>query len=212
MTNPTFQTLSVAAILREAASRTPDATAVEVGTESISYGRLWHETRAYAGALRDLGVKPGDAVAMLIPNVPDFPRVYYAILGLGAIVVPVHALLKAEEIAYVLRDSGASMLVCAAPLLGTGAPGGELAGVPVLSVLSPEPASGDPAGGVTRLEALAAEAEPIDSYVSRAPHDIATILYTSGTTGKPKGALGSHLALVEQANTLLLNTFDLTAA
>jgi long-chain acyl-CoA synthetase len=204
--NPTYQTLSVAAILKESAARTPEAIAITVGDDDISYERLWDETRAYAGALRSRGVKPGDAVGILIPNVADFPRVYYAVLSLGAVVVPVHALLKADEIEYVLRDSGATMLICAAPLLGEGDWGGALAGVPVFSVLSPEPIE-----GVPQLEVLAEAAEPIDTYVPREPYDPATILYTSGTTGKPKGALGSHLALVEQANTLLMNTFDLTA-
>jgi long-chain acyl-CoA synthetase len=207
MTNPTYQTLSVAAILKESAARTPDKTAIVSGAETISYAELWDQTRAYAGALRDRGVRRGDAVAVLIPNVADFPRVYYAVLSLGAIVVPVHALLKSDEIEFVLRDSGASILVCAAPLLGEGAWGGALAGVPVFSVMSP-----DPIEGVPQLEVLAAAAEPIETYLPVAPGDTATILYTSGTTGRPKGALGSHLALVEQTNTLLLNTFDLTAA
>jgi long-chain acyl-CoA synthetase len=206
MTTSNYQTLSVAAILKESAARTPDAVAVVVGDDEISYSQLWDETRAYAGALRSRGVKPGDAVAILIPNVADFPRVYYAILSLGAVVVPVHALLKADEIEYVLRDSGATLLVCAEPLLGAGAWGAVLAGVPVFSVLSPGPVE-----GVPQLEVLAQAAEPIDTYVPRAPGDTATILYTSGTTGKPKGAEGSHLALVEQTSTLLLGTFDMRA-
>ena len=204
--NPTYQSLSVAAILKESAERTPDRIAIAVGDDEISYARLWDETRSYAGALRARGLKPGDAVAVLIPNVADFPRVYYAILSLGAIVVPVHAMLKADEIEYVLRDSGASILICAAPLLGEGEWGGALAGVPVFSVLAPGPIE-----GVPQLETLAAEADAIETYVPREPADTATILYTSGTTGKPKGALGSHLALVEQTHTLLLSTFDLTA-
>jgi long-chain acyl-CoA synthetase len=149
-------------------------------------------------------VQRGDRVAILIPNVPDFPRVYYAVLALGAVVVPVHALLKPDEIEYVLRDSASSLLVCAAPLLVHGAPGAAQAGVPVLSVLAPEAAD-----GVPQLEALAADATPITAYEPVAPDDIATILYTSGTTGRPKGAQGSHFSIVEQANTLLLNTFDL---
>src|SRR6478735_3734110 len=93
-----FGTISVAAILSESAPRTPDSIALIVGEDETSYGDLWREPRAYAGALRARGVGPGDAVAVLIPNVPDFARVYYAILSLGAIVVPVHALLKAREI------------------------------------------------------------------------------------------------------------------
>jgi long-chain acyl-CoA synthetase len=206
MTDPTFQTLSVAAILKEAAFRTPEAIATVVGDERLSYRELWDQTRAYAGGLRSRGVGEGHPVAVLVPNTADFARVYYAILSLGGIVVPVHSLLKANEIEYVLRDSGARILVCAAPLLGEGEWGAAQAGVPVFSVMSPEPRE-----GVPRLEDLAADAEPIDTYVPRSPADTATILYTSGTTGKPKGAQGSHLALVEQTTTLLLNTFDLHA-
>ncbi|MCU1423045.1 MAG: long-chain fatty acid--CoA ligase [Microbacteriaceae bacterium] len=204
MTNPTSSTISVAAILKESADRTPDKIAIQVGQQELSYAQLWDETRAYAGALRDRGVKPGDAVAVLIPNVADFPRCYFAILSLGAIVVPIHALLKGDEIEYVLRDSGATLLICAAPLLEQGARGAAQAGVPVLSVLAPEQV-----GDIERLEKLAAEAEPIRTYEPQQPDATATILYTSGTTGKPKGAMGSHFALVEQTSVLLLNTFDM---
>ncbi|MET4782376.1 long-chain fatty acid--CoA ligase [Glaciihabitans sp. UYNi722] len=204
MTDPTYSTLSAAAILKESADRLPDKTAVVVGDKQFTYSELWDQARGYAGALRAQGVKPGDPVAILIPNVTDFPRAYYGILSLGGIVVPIHALLKADEIEYVLRDSGATLLICAAPLLAEGAKGGAQAGIPVLSVLAPEQV-----GDILQLEKLAAEADPIDTYVPRQPDDTATILYTSGTTGKPKGAEGTHFALIEQTNTLLLNTFDL---
>lgn len=196
-------TLSVAAILAEGAKRHRNLPAVTVNGQSTSYGELWEETRAYAGALRDQGIGESDRVAVLIPNVTDFARVYYAILSLGAVVVPIHALLKRNEISYVLEDSGAKLLVCAAPLLGEGAAGALNSGIDTLSVLAPAEL------GSTRLEDLAAQAEPIDTYLPRKPEDIATILYTSGTTGKPKGALGTHIALVEQTNTLLLDTIDM---
>ncbi len=196
-------TMSVAAIPAEGAARHGDLNAITVNGQSTSYRQLWDETRAYAGALRDQGIGESDRVAVLIPNVTDFARVYYAILSLGAVVVPIHALLKRNEISYVLDDSQASLLVCAAPLLGEGAAGAALAGIPTLSVLA------DAAHESTRLEGLAAKADPISSYLPRHPEDIATILYTSGTTGKPKGALGTHVALLEQANTLLLDTIDI---
>lgn len=199
--------MSVAAILAETARRMPDRIAVIVGDQQISYAQLWAETRGYAGALKARGIGVGTPVAMLIPNVPDFPRVYFAVLSLGGIVVPIHALLKAEEIEYVLRDSGAELLVCAAPLLPEGAKGAALAGVDVLSVLLP--AASDSL--LSRLEDEAEASESTVGYLPRNPFDTATILYTSGTTGKPKGAEGCHLALVEQVNVLLLNTFDLTA-
>ena len=196
-------TMSVAAIPAEGAARHGELNAITVNGQNTSYRQLWDETRAYAGALRERGIGEGDRVAVLIPNVTDFARVYYAVLALGAVVVPIHALLKRHEIAYVLEDSGARLLVCAAPLLGEGAAGAELSGVETISVLAPEEL------GSIRLEDLAAAATPIDTYLPRRPEDIATILYTSGTTGKPKGALGTHVALLEQANTLLLDTIDM---
>ena len=117
-----YTTLSVASILSEAATRHPDRPALHFMGATIDYGTLWEQTRAYAGALRDRGIGRGDRVAMLVPNVPDFARVYYAALSLGAVVVPVHLLFKADEIEYVLRDSGADLLVVAAPLLGEAVP------------------------------------------------------------------------------------------
>ncbi|WP_022882434.1 long-chain-fatty-acid--CoA ligase [Gryllotalpicola ginsengisoli] len=203
-----FATVNLAAMLADTAKRTPERTAVIFGGDHITYGRLWQETKAYAGALRARGIGVGDRVAVLLPNVPDFPRAYFAILSLGAIVVPVHALLKAEEIAYVLRDSGASQFICAAPLLGEGAKAAQLAGVPLLSVMVPDEKTGELP--FPRLEDEASVAEPIDGYRFMDPGATATILYTSGTTGKPKGAMGSHFSLVEHVNTLLNGAIDVT--
>lgn len=190
MTSRGFATMSVASILAESARRLPDNIALIFGDQQIDYATLWDETRAYAGALRARGIGSGDAVAVLIPNVPDFPRVYYAILALGGVVVPVHALLKADEIAYVLKDSGSKLLICAAPLLGEGAKGAALAGVDVLSVLLPDDKVADVP--IPRLEDEARSAEPIDTYVPRDPFDTATILYTSGTIRHRPGADRQH--------------------
>jgi long-chain acyl-CoA synthetase len=204
---PGFATMSVASILAESAERHADRVAFHFAGTTTSYRELWEETRAYAGALRERGIGRGDRVAMLMPNVPDFARVYYAALSLGAIVVPVHLLFKADEIAYVLRDAGADLLVVAAPLLGEALPAAARAGVPLVTVLLP--ASSD--AGLPRLEAEAAAATPIPRHVPVSPLDAATILYTSGTTGTPKGAVGSHLSIVEQVHTTLIDAFDLRA-
>jgi long-chain acyl-CoA synthetase len=114
--------LTLAAILAESANRYPDRDAVVIGPQRTSYATLWEQTRRYATVLREAGVGPGDRVALLMPNVPDFPRVYYAILSLGAVVVPVHALLVAREIGFVLTDSRAKVLVAGGPLLAQGRP------------------------------------------------------------------------------------------
>lgn len=199
-------TISVAAILSESASRTPDNTALITETERISYGRLWQETRSYAGALRDRGVGIGDTVAMMIPNLPDFPRVYYAILALGAVVVPVHPLLKASEIEYVLRDSGAELLIAAGACLADAGPAAVAAGVPLLSVATNAADHTNPTGSA--LDRDAATATPIDGYLPLSPLAAAVMLYTSGTSGKPKGAILSHLSMLEQTHVALIDSLD----
>jgi long-chain acyl-CoA synthetase len=188
-------TLSIAAILAESAQRYPDRVAVVLGPQQVTYEELWREARLYATVLRDRGVGPGDRVALLVPNVPDFPRFYYAVLALGAVVVPVHALLTPEEIEYVLRDSGAALLCASGPLVESGAKGAEMAGVPLLTSMLPEPLP-----GVDRIEDLAVRVEPVPAYLPVDPDADAVILYTSGTTGQPKGAVLSHLSLTMNAH------------
>ena len=93
--------MNLVSVLSESAARYPDADAVVIGPQHITYADLWEQTRRYATVLQEEGVKPGDTVAILLPNVPDFPRAYFAALSLGAVVVPVHALLVAREIVYI---------------------------------------------------------------------------------------------------------------
>jgi long-chain acyl-CoA synthetase len=187
-------TLSLACVLAEAARRYPDKVAVVDGDLRVTYAQLWREARAYAAGLSELGVRPGDTVALLAPNVVDFPRAYYGALAAGAVVVPVHLLLTAQEAAYVLRDSRASLLVCHGSQLAMGAAAAEAAGIAVVCVGS------RPAGeGPQRLEDVSAAVPPAPSYVSRSPEDTAVVFYTSGTTGEPKGALLTHFNLVMNA-------------
>jgi len=204
---PGYGTLSIASILTETARRFPERTALYFMGQATTYGDLWDQTRAYAGALAARGIGPGSRVAMIVPNVPDFPRVYYAALALGAVVVPVHLLFRSDEIEFVLRDAGADVVVVAAPMLAEAAPAAARAGVPLLTVLMPEGAARQV--GVARLEDEAAVATPIERHVGVNPLAAATVLYTSGTTGTPKGAVGSHLAMVEQVHCSLIDSFDL---
>jgi len=195
--------LSIASILAESAVRYAGRTAVVLGPLRITYAELWDEAKRYAAVLRSKGIGEGDKVALLLPNTHHFPLAYFGVLALGGVAVPVHALLKAEEIEYVLTDSGARALVCAAPLLGEGAKGAELAGVPVLAVLDGGDAS------VERLDELAASAQGIESIVPRDAHDTAVVLYTSGTTGKPKGAEITHLNVTMNVVVSAQHSFDI---
>ncbi|MGV9817511.1 long-chain-fatty-acid--CoA ligase [Nocardia xishanensis] len=179
-------TLSLASILAEQARRRPDRIALIEGRQRITFAELWAQAREQAAALIGLGVRPGDRVALMCPNTAEFPRAYYAILAAGAVVIPVHLLLTADEAAHVLRDSGATLLVCHEQFAGVGQAAAAAAGI----------GSHDPNTLV---------AEPIRSFVSRAPGDPAVVFYTSGTTGKPKGAELSHLNMVMNAT---VNAFD----
>jgi long-chain acyl-CoA synthetase len=194
--------LSLATVLAEAARRYPDKIAVVDGTTRVTYAELWREARAYAAGLHELGVRPGDTVAMLIPNVVDFPRVYYGALAAGARIVPVHLLLTADEMAYVLRDSGTDVLVAHSSQLAVGGAAAQTTGTRLVSVGPMPPGLAD---APTRLEDVAAGVEPLRTYVTREAEDVAVVFYTSGTTGQPKGALLTHLNLVMNAT---VNMFD----
>ena len=180
--------ISAASILAESARRYPDKDALVLGDTRLSYAQTWGMARRYAGVLAAEGVGPGTRVALLLPNIPHFVFAYYGALALGATVVPVHALLRADEIAYTLTDSSCSVLVTAAPLLPEAAKGAELAGVTLFSVLDSDADHSD----VRRIDQLAMQAEPVAGLLPRRPTDEAVILYTSGTTGKPKGAVLTH--------------------
>ncbi|MEU2630442.1 AMP-binding protein [Kitasatospora sp. NPDC007106] len=207
--------LSLACILAEAARRYPDRTAVIDGPLHETYAELWAGALARGGALTALGVRPGDRVALMVPNTVEFPRAYYAVLAAGAVVVPVHLLLTPAEAAFVLQDSGARLLLVDQALAGAGAEAAWLAGIPAIGVGAatgqhesgaaagtPDP---DPGwqGVLPRLEETAAA--PLRSYATRQPEDPAVLLYTSGTTGRPKGAVLTQLNLVMNA---VVNAFD----
>jgi long-chain acyl-CoA synthetase len=185
-------TLSVAAILAENARRRPDKTALVEGDLRLTFAEVWRKALAQAGALAGSGLRPGDRVALMAPNTAEFPIAYYAIAAAGGVVVPVHLLLSADEVEHVLKDSGATLLLVHPAQAETGRAAADALGVPVVSM-------GE------EFDKLAADAEPLPSYVTRAVDDPAVIFYTSGTTGVPKGAVLSHFNLVMNAT---VNAFD----
>ncbi|MBV8283602.1 MAG: long-chain fatty acid--CoA ligase, partial [Candidatus Eremiobacteraeota bacterium] len=184
-------TLSLASVLAESAQRHSDRAAIVFEGRRISYRTLWEEARRYAHVLRALGIRPGDRVAIMLGNVPDFPRAYFGILALGAVAVPVHALLTAEEVAYLLSDSGARFVLSAEPLL-------------------PVADAGAAAASIRAVDTAVIDADPIVGHVPREPDDDAVILYTSGTTGSPKGAVLTHGNLVWNTTIAALDMLEAT--
>jgi long-chain acyl-CoA synthetase len=185
-------TLSVAAVLAENARRRPAKEALVEGDLRLTFAEVWQRALAQAGALVGLGVRPGDRIALMAPNTAEFPQAYYAIAAAGGVVVPVHLLLSQAEAEHVLTDSGATLLLCHPAQAQTGAAAARAAGI--RTVLLGE-----------EFGKLAADAEPLPSYVTREADDPAVIFYTSGTTGVPKGAVLSHFNLVMNAT---VNAFD----
>ncbi|WP_432018355.1 long-chain-fatty-acid--CoA ligase [Streptomyces sp. 1222.5] len=185
-------TLSVAAILAENARRRPGSTALVEGELRLTFAEVWRRALARAGALAGLGVRPGDRVALMAPNTAEFPVAYYAVAAAGGVVVPVHLLLSAGEVEHVLRDSGAALLLVHPAQAETGRVAAAATGVRVITL-------GE------EFAQLAADAEALASYVTRAADDPAVVFYTSGTTGVPKGAVLSHFNLVMNAT---VNAFD----
>ena len=190
--------LSLATILAEGARSRPGKVAIVDRDQRITYADLWRQARGYGAALRQFGVETGDAVAILCPNVAEFPRAYYGALAAGATVVPVHLLLAADEATYVLKDSGATVLLCHASQLPVGVAAATATGVPLITI-------GPSVSEKTSLDEIADEVEPLPTYVTREAEDPAVIFYTSGTTGTPKGAVLTHLNLVMNAT---VNVFD----
>ena len=173
--------------------RVPDRPAIVFRDRRLTYRELEAMAGVVAGLLRGTGVAAGDRVVLMSPNVPEFGIGYLGILMAGATVVPLNPLFKAEEVRYVLEDSGAAAMVgleASLPLLRA-ARAGLGRGCPILSLDGP---AGGEAGDMSFSEPAQAGL-PVSAAVAAA-EQVAVCLYTSGTTGRPKGALLSHANLI----------------
>ncbi len=170
---------NLADLVAVAAAAEPDKAALLFQTDIVSWGELDRRVSAVARGLRGLGLEPGDRVALHLGNTPDFPAAYFGALRAGLVALPVNTGYTTAEIVHVLGDSGARVIVTGP---ATAAAVGELPGVTVIVTGSPEHA------------ALMADPSPYPSV--GAGEDLAVLLYTSGTSGRPKGAMLSHRALL----------------
>jgi long-chain acyl-CoA synthetase len=169
--------------VRAAASEHPDHPAIKLDDLVLNYQLLDEATARAAGLLRAKGIDPGDRVGMQLPNVPYFPVVYFGALRLGAVVVPMNPLLKDREVAYHLSDSEARLLLGWRDFADACGAGAAEAGAECLVVQPGE------------FEQMLGSAEPVREIAERSDGDPAVIVYTSGTTGTPKGATLTHANL-----------------
>ena len=189
--------LNLASVLEHAARMMPERVAITFGQTQLTYASLEAQAARVAGGLRAMGIAPGDHVALTCPNLPWFPITYYGILKAGAAVVPLNVLLKSREIAYHLKDSRARALIAFEgtadlPIATMAKTGCADAGCPNLIVITASPGAESPVAGAQTLTDLMQSTDgPVETR-RRRPDDTAVILYTSGTTGHPKGAELTH--------------------
>jgi long-chain acyl-CoA synthetase len=171
---------NIASWVSERAKTDPELPAIRQGDTVLSYADLEAAASRFATTLSSRGVAAGDRVAMIMPNVAYFPIVYYAILRIGAIVVPMNPLLKAGEITYAWNDSGANVAVVFPLFAEEAAKAASVTGTEVIITVPGE------------WDSELARTEPTEQVAPRTGDDTAVILYTSGTTGEPKGAELTH--------------------
>ena len=155
---------------------------------------LFESGRRLANALTGLGIGPGDRVAVMLPNCPEVGISYGGILRMGGVVVPVLFLLATDELQHILTDADAKAIITS-PEFVTKA-------VDAANACDPAPrviVAGGTAEGTLSFEQLLADASPDAPLVDRAPDDPALFMYTSGTTGKPKGVVLTHANMLHQA-------------
>jgi long-chain acyl-CoA synthetase len=161
-----------------------ERVAVRVDNTAMTYRALDEASARVAGLLHERGLEPGDRVGIMMPNVAEVPVVYYGVLRAGGVVVPMNPLLKGREVAYYLGDSGAGLIFAWHAFEAEGRRGAEQAEAELVVV--------DAVG----FPDLLASATPEYRVADTGDQDTAVILYTSGTTGQPKGAELTHGNLI----------------
>ncbi|HEX4249717.1 MAG TPA: long-chain fatty acid--CoA ligase [Pseudonocardia sp.] len=172
--------VNLADSLVHAATAYADRPAVKLDEVELTYAQLDQASQHVAGLLAARGIGPGDRVGIMLPNVPHWGVLYYGVLRAGAVAVPMNPLLKEREVAYYLGDSGANLLFAWHGFGAEAQAGAKLVDAEAVLI--------EPTGFLELLGSAA----PIPGAVERDGSDTAVILYTSGTTGQPKGAELTH--------------------
>ena len=172
---------NLAALVTRAAARTPGSAALVAADRTTTWAELEHLVRAFAGGLRARRIHRGDRVALLVGNSPEFVVAYFGILRAGCVCVPINTGYTAFEVAYQVEQSGADLLICDAGTCDTAI--AAAGATPVVEI-----------GGEAWRTLLVGSTPPPED--AGGGEDLAVLMFTSGTSGRPKGAMLSHRALL----------------
>ncbi len=195
--NPALRRQTLADLLHRSARRHPAKTAVICGAVTWSYAELDALCDRLAAGLADIGVGKGSRIAVLARNSHGFAALRFALARLGAVMVPINFMLKAEEVAYILRHAGATMVATDSGLadLARAAAALDTSVSDFIWLPSEDPTT--PVAGMIPFDMLAASTAPVPQ-VDIHGHDLLQIVYTSGTESSPKGAMLTHDAVIWQ--------------
>jgi len=189
---------NLAIVLRESARANGAKTAIAFEDRTLTYDDLNAASDVLAANLVAAGVKPGEAVGLQLPNVPEFAIALYGILKAGAVALPMNIMYKAPEVEFLLTDASAKAMITAAECGGEGVRGAKQAGVSRIYVLD-QGQEKETAIPTKDFQTLLGKTRIAAPFVQRDPSDTAILLYTSGTTGKPKGVELTHFQLFMNA-------------
>lgn len=193
---------TLAGIVADVAAHDGERTAIVFQEHRLDYAHLNGMIERAANGLAARGIGPGDRVGLMVPNIPQFVVAYYAIARLGAVTIPLNLLYKAGEAGYILADSEAKAFIVHEAFYAHVAAGIAEAPTVAHTIFIGQNATPD---GTVAWDSLLDGTIPQRQPVAVAPDDLAVICYTSGTTGKPKGALLTHrnfMANCDQINRL----------
>ena len=186
--------LNIATMLRESAVAAPDKPLCHINDSTFTYAQVDEISGRIASALLGLGLERGDKVAVQLPNLPHFLFSYFAIMKAGLVMVPLNPLLKAQEVAYHLKDSDSKLLITFEMFAEEAVKGVQQAGAEITTYVVNLPGNDARPEGTKHFDELYF-ADDTREIVPTEGDETAVLLYTSGTTGKPKGAELTHLNL-----------------
>jgi long-chain acyl-CoA synthetase len=198
--------LNLSIVLTDSADRYANRPALHLGSSTVTYRELNEASNRVANALMEIGVQPRQVIGLLLPNGLDFVASFFGALKVGATIVPLNVMLRERELRHCLEDAGATVLIVGSGQETTAVPVANSIGIAHVYV------AGDSAGpnACGTLAGLTRAASMQDVWTETDPSETAVLLYTSGTTGRPKAACLTHSGMLLVASAISNHVLAMT--